>query len=157
MDAREVESIYRAHGSSVLRRARALMGNEDDARELLQEIFASLVGRPEQFSGQSSVTTWLYSVTTHGCLNRLRDQRTRRRLLDQRGAGSSSVSRESPETHAVLRQLLTRLPDELVDVAIYRYLDGLTQDEVASVMGCSRRHVCDLLDRLRDWVDEEVS
>ena len=141
----------------MLRRARALMGNEADAQELLQEVFASLVDRPSQFAGKSSLATWLYSATTHGCLNRLRNDRVRRRLLDAREPASGKASSANPEQEAILRQVLTRLPRELAEVAVYRYLDGMTHDEIASLLGCSRRHVGDLIGRMHAMVDEEAS
>jgi RNA polymerase sigma-70 factor (ECF subfamily) len=157
MRANAIEAIYRTHGHSVLRRARALMGNEDDARELLQEVFMSLVDRPEQFAGRSDIVTWLYSVTTHSCLNRLRDARTRRRLLHERATEMTEVSGEDPERHALLRELLQRLPQDLAAVAVYRYLDGMTHDEMAQVLGCSRRHVGHLVERLHAVVQEAPS
>jgi RNA polymerase sigma-70 factor (ECF subfamily) len=157
VQAAAIESVYRTHGHSLLRRARSLMGNEDDARELVQEIFTSLLDRPSQFSGASSIATWLYSATTHGCLNRLRNDRTRQRLLQAREAVASEPSSESPEHLAILRQLLARLPEELTEVAVYRYLDGLTQDEIATLLGCSRQRVGTLIVQLHDFVDEEAS
>ena len=157
MDARAVESMYRTHGHSVLRRARAILGNDEDARELLHEIFLSLLDRPHQFAGQSSVTTWLYSVTTHGCFNRLRNERTRRRLLDERTSATPQSSGPNPEREAILRQQLGRLPLELAEVAVYHYLDGMTHAEIASVLGCSRRHVGDLMVRMLASVEQEAS
>lgn len=140
-----------------MRRARFLLGSEDDAREVLHEVFVSLLDRPEQFSEKSSITTWLYSVTTHGCLNRLRNERSRRRILQEKAAPISEASlNESPEHAAVLRQELTRLPPELAEVAIYHYLDGMTHDEIAGVLGCSRRHVGDLIERMHARVNEET-
>lgn len=141
-----------------MRRARFLLGSEDDAREVLHEVFVSLLDRPEQFAEKSSLTTWLYSVTTHGCMNRLRNERSRRRILQERSPPPSEPSlKESPEHAAVLRQVLGRLPSELAEVAIYHYLDGMTHDEIASVLGCSRRHVGDLIVRMHARVNEEPS
>ena len=79
MDARSVETIYREHGHSVLRRARRILGTEDDARDVLQEIFASILDQSAAFRGESSIVTWLYSATTHACLNRIRNKKTRAR------------------------------------------------------------------------------
>ena len=50
-----------------------------------------------------------------------------------------------------LRMLLERIPEPLAHVAVYAYVDGLTQDEIARVMRCSRRHVSALLERLARW------
>jgi len=147
-----IEEAYRAHGHSVLRRATRLLGSEPDAREALQEVFASLLERPEQFEAQSAITTWLYSATTHLCLNKLRDARTRARILRERVAPAGEASAPNvAEAGVEVRDLLAKLPAELATAAVYYYLDDLTQEEIAGLLGCSRRHVGDLLERLKTW------
>jgi DNA-binding transcriptional regulator LsrR (DeoR family) len=47
-----------------------------------------------------------------------------------------------------LRARLLSLPDELARVAIYYHMDGMTQDELALVLGCSRQWVGKLLEQL---------
>src|SRR5512138_1934488 len=46
LDPEDIERLYRAHGHLVLRRARALLANDADAQEALQEVFASLLDAP---------------------------------------------------------------------------------------------------------------
>jgi RNA polymerase sigma-70 factor (ECF subfamily) len=150
-----VEGAYRKHGHSVLRRARNLLGNEADAAEALQEVFLSLLERPDQFEHRSSVLTFLYSTTTHLCLNRLRNARTRARILEEHAQRVPAAAEERPEPTAQLRQLLARLPDNLRAAAVYHYLDEMTQEEIAETMGCSRRHVGNLLQRLRELVQKQ--
>jgi RNA polymerase sigma factor (sigma-70 family) len=141
-----IEEAYRAHGHHVLRRASRILGNDADAREVLQEVFMSLVAEPGQFTGRSSLSTWLYSATTHLALNRLRNQRTRARILQTE---SRSDSHEPPADAAIdLRRVLARLPEDLARVAVHYYLDEMTQEEIATVMKCSRKHVGHLLRRL---------
>jgi len=147
----EIERLYRTHGHSVLRRARHILGDEHEANEVLQELFMSLLDRPGQFRGESSVTTWLYSVTTHLCLNRLRSQRTRLRLVEERVAPAQPD--EAParaDQRALAQQLLAGLPGEVAEAAVYYYCDEMSQEEIAGVLGCSRRHVGDLLERCRE-------
>ena len=149
----DVGEAYRRHGHSVLRRARDLLGDPAEAREALQEIFLVLLERPAAFAQQSALLTWLYSTTTHHCLNRLRNRRTRARLLDQTTRNSGALRALNPaESRIELRQVLERLDDDLATAAVYHYLDRMTQDEIAEVMGCSRRHVGHLLERLRRTV-----
>jgi len=157
-DAHAIEAAYRRHGAVVLRRARQLLGNEHDARELVQEIFLSLLAKPEQFDGRSTLTTWLYSATTHRCLNRIRDRRTRARLLEEHVAapGSAAVPARA-ERLVLLDELLASLPDEIAQAAVYYYVDEMTHDEIASVIGCSRRHVGNLLARLQDLTRTEAA
>lgn len=145
-----LEELYRSHGPAVLRRARQLLGNDEEARDVLQDVFASLLRRPEQFAGRSSPMTFLYSMTTHCALGHLRQQRTRGRLLRARHAGAEEPSSPGPEALVQLRHWLATLPEDLAQVAIYYHLDELTQDEIAEVMGCSRQWVGKLLQRVRD-------
>lgn len=147
----EIEAAYRAHAHHVQRRAALILGNDSDAREVVQEVFMSLVDQPQQFAARSALSTWLYSATVHRCLNRLRDQRTRARLLSERGAALPLPGHAPSAEHVVeLRALLLRLPDELAQVAVYQLSDEMSQDEIAEVMGCSRRQVRNLLARLAE-------
>jgi len=138
----DVERVYRSHGQIVLRRARALLGNEPDAQEALQEVFASLL---QQRKPIASVVAWLYQATTHWCLNQLRNRRTGARLLELRPPPRADAP--SPEPPAEVRSLLSLLPDEVAAAVVYHYLDGMTHEEVAQLLGCSRRMVGYLLER----------
>jgi RNA polymerase sigma-70 factor (ECF subfamily) len=149
LTAADVEQAYRKYGHSVLRRARALLGDEADAREALHETFLHLLEQPANFAGRSTLLTWLYSVTNHHCLNRLRNHRTRARILDQNHDRGVSAGASSIESRIQLRQVLGGLDEDLASAAILHYLDRLSQDEIAAVMGCSRRRVGYLLQRLR--------
>ena len=139
-----VEHLYREHGHIVLRRARALLVEEEEARDVVQEVFMSLLARPGQFGGHSAITTWLYSVTTHACLARLRNRRTRERLLGQQPFVLPAPAADA-ESVTLVRQLIARLPEELAVVAIHYYLDEMTQQEIAKQIGGSRRRVGDLV------------
>jgi RNA polymerase sigma factor (sigma-70 family) len=101
------------------------------------------------------LTTFLYSVTTFACLNRLRDQRNRARLQRERQLERypyEEVGQLTPEQRLILSRALETMPDDLAQVAVYRYMDGMTRDEIARVMACSRRTVGNLLLRLDCWV-----
>ena len=156
LDAAAVDSLYRVHGHAVLRRARRILGSEDEARDVVQEIFTGMLDGKTTFRGDSAVTTWLYSATTHGCLNRLRNDKTRARLLAAENAGKTEAAAGTDaESALLLRQLLARVPANLADVAILHYVDEMTHDEIAEVLGCSRRHVGNLLERLHERLREE--
>ena len=141
------------YGPTVFRRACQILGNEVDAREVVQDVFLSLFEDPHQFQGKSSISTFLYSATTHVCLNRVRNQQNRERLTRDRFAYESDETdpRLSPEQLSILHGALERIPEELAQVAVYYLVDGLTHQEIARIMSCSRRHVGNLLTRLAEW------
>lgn len=145
-----VRDLYARHAPAVHRRALRLLGSEADAHEVLQDLLVSLLTRPDELIGRSAWSSYLYAATTHACLNRLRNQRRRARLLD-REALIEPVRACEPDQLLRLRAVLARLPEELATVAVYYALDGLTQQEIAEILGCSRRHVGDLLQRLEAW------
>ncbi len=151
---RAIEAAYRTQGPIVLRRARSLLGNDADAREVVQEVFTSLLARPEQYSGAGSLMAFLYRATTNRCLNRIRNRKTRARLLRNQGP-PLAVAPARAETCSVVRELLERLPEQQAAVAVYYYIDGMTQVEIAGMLGCSRRHVGNLLTRLRGRVSRD--
>jgi RNA polymerase sigma-70 factor (ECF subfamily) len=152
MHRAEVERAYRAYGHSVHRRARQILGDPQEAHEVVQDVFVALLDPKGIFQGRSALGTFLYAATTHACLNRLRDGRNRERLLALNPGG--------PDTLASLRQILSRLPDDEASAAVYHHVDGMSHREVAQMLGCSRRHVGDLLASLRlrmDRMSKEVA
>lgn len=146
-----VEDVYRRHAHMVLRRARVILGDHNDALDVTQQIFLALLDDRASFDGRSTVTTWLYRVTTNTCLNRLRDGQTRARLIQQVLAPEAPPRQPDAGAWVMARQLLDRMPDELAEVTIYHAIDGMTQVEIAAVLGCSRRHVGHLLERAVEW------
>lgn len=150
-----IDELYRTHGHVVYRRARALLRSSSDATDAVQDIFLSLVDRPEQLAGVERVTAWLYRATTHYCLNKLRDRRGRTRLLGMLRPASWVAPRS--EAFAQVRALLDRLPEPLAEVAVYHYLDGMTYDEIGEILGRSRRQVGYYLARLHAVITGERS
>lgn len=145
----DVEALYRSYGHSVLRRARQILAHDADANDLVQEIFAGLLARPEQFDGRCAPSTFLYTMTTHACLQRLRDRRNRLRLIDEQvRPWASDVDPRTAEARTAVQAVLAQLPDEQARAAVYYHLDGMSHAEIAEVMACSPRHVGNLLARI---------
>lgn len=119
---------------------------------MVQELFTSLLDRPGQFEGRSKLLTYLYSATTHSCLNRIRNRKTRLRLLQEHEVYTSAPDLEGM---TAAREILERLPEDIAQAAIYYYFDQMTHAEIAEVIGCSRRHVGDLLARFQEQVELE--
>lgn len=151
-----ISEVYQAHAGHVFRRARQLLGSDADADEIVQDVFLSLFERPDQYRGLSKLTTFLYSATTHACLNRLRNQKNRSRLVDaqlfpSQGEATGMTAERRLELHGLLR----RMPEEWARATVYHYLDDLTQEDIARLMDCSRKHVGHLLARIESWLQTE--
>jgi RNA polymerase sigma-70 factor (ECF subfamily) len=95
----------------------------------------------------------LYSATTHACLQRLRDRKNRTRLIDEQvKPWTTDIDPRSPDVVAMVRAELAQLPDDEARAAVYYHLDGMSHAEISDVLGCSRRHVGNLLERVEQRV-----
>jgi RNA polymerase sigma-70 factor (ECF subfamily) len=158
LDEREIEALFRRYGPLVRRRARSILGNEHEADEALQEVFVRVLAAGADFRGESLPSTWLYRITTNLCLNRLRDQRRHRERLEREAdaeqvsmAADAAAPREaSADRRAVLRQVLARVPEDLAQIAVHYHVDEMDQEEIAAVLGVSRRTVGYRLERFRE-------
>lgn len=151
------DELYRKHAPGAFRRARRLLGNEAHAHDVVHDLFLSLLERPEQFGQRSALSTFIYSAITHACLNRIRDQSNRLRLLEEHGetAPLHALRAASPEQLATLHRLLSLMPEPLSQVAVYYHLDELSQADIARILNCSERRVAQLLEDVRTFARGE--
>jgi len=142
----DVAVLYRQFGALVLRRARRLVGDAD-AEEIAHEVFLRALEHGDAFRGESSPSSWLYRVTTHLGLNRLRDARRRADLLERNGATvwDANDSGQRPEARAFLGQLWQTLDEELAMIGLLHYVDGMTTAEIGRVLGVSDRTIANRL------------
>ncbi len=143
--APEIDRLYREHGYVVLARAQQILGDRQEALDVLHEVFEMILARPGTFAGRSAVTTWLYAVTTNLCLNTLRNRRTRDRLARARAAGARTAIAPTGDARLLARDVLAKLPARQAEAAIYYFVDEMSQEEIAPLLGCSRRRVGELI------------
>jgi RNA polymerase sigma-70 factor (ECF subfamily) len=152
----QLDALYRRHAPAAFRRARRLLGSDADAHEVVHDLFLSLCERPAQYAANSSMSTFLYAAVTHACLNRIRNRGNRTRLLRAHLAVQAQGPAVAPGPAAdqlvALRSMLERMPEPLAHVAVYYHFDDLAHEDIARILGCSRRHVGNLLVRLEEWV-----
>jgi len=151
-----VEELYERYGSLVYRRAHRLLGDEQRAWDAVQEVFMRALKHEREFRREASPTTWLYRITTNYCLNVLRDAaRHSRKLRDQNIPGPAAPGpAQDPDTRLAITALLAKLPKDLCEIAIYHHVDRMSHDEIASVIGVSRRTVGN---RLKDFQDQALA
>jgi RNA polymerase sigma-70 factor, ECF subfamily len=140
----DLARVYQQYGALVHRRARRLLGDDQRAKDACQEVFLRLWRYQPSFADVSPVT-WLYRVTTNLCLNQVRDER-RRAALGER-IGCERQEAQAPELPVAL--LLRGVPEELHAIAIYYYVDRMSQDEIAEVLGVAQRTVSNRLKQFR--------
>ncbi|MFM2419895.1 MAG: hypothetical protein RL385_4618, partial [Pseudomonadota bacterium] len=96
----------------------------------------------------------LYRMLTHRCLNLLRDERNRARLLERETPALRGPVRIAPDALTLgidtLQRLGERVDSAVMETLVYRYVDEMGQEEIASVMSVSRKTVQNRLARAEE-------
>jgi RNA polymerase sigma-70 factor (ECF subfamily) len=146
-DRERIASLYRELGPAVYRRCLRLLGDREAARDATQEVFVRLVRDMERLADRETALPWIYRVATNHCLNLLRDARRRRtEALDDRLELAPQAAPSFPDRH-LARQVLSRFDPQTQAVAVGVLVDGMEHEELAGVLGISRRTVQRKLDR----------
>jgi RNA polymerase sigma-70 factor (ECF subfamily) len=140
---------YERYGRALIRKASRILGNVEDARDVVQSLFVDLYQRGDV----PTDLPYLYRAVTNRCLTMLRDSSNRARLLEANDLSLELPQRTACDTHVIGHDLLKKLVRELdegeCEVLTYRYLDDLTQEEIATLLGLSRKTIGKRLDRIR--------
>jgi RNA polymerase sigma-70 factor (ECF subfamily) len=147
----DLEQLYERYSRTVFRRARELLGDDESARDAAQEVFMRVMRAGGSLPSEPTPTAWLHCVTTNLCLNQLRDRSRRKGLLSLKYKPETTVA-PNGENRAVVLEILSRVPEELQDVAVYFFLDELTYEEIARLIGVSKRTVSNRLATFREVV-----
>ncbi|TMQ11437.1 MAG: sigma-70 family RNA polymerase sigma factor [Deltaproteobacteria bacterium] len=149
----DVAELYRRHAPALLRRCASIVGNPDEARDLVQETFARYVGARGWRDGGAPFAV-LYRIATNAAIDRLRRRKTASEdALDP--DAHVGPPREEPRRIDSLHDLafLTRgLSEDELTVAVLYHLDGYTQDGIAVSLDLSRRTVGKILTRFEQHV-----
>ena len=129
-----------------------MLADDEAARDATQEVFMRVIRAGGKVPVEPTPTAWLHCVTTNFCLNQLRDRKRQGALLTLKYAPGTEVA-PTGETRVTLLQILTRVPEELQDIAIYFFVDELTYEEIARLLGVSRRTISNRLAAFREKVD----
>src|ERR1700751_1326599 len=151
VDTGKLEDAVSRHLPMLYRRAYRFVDNPHDAEDAVQDARLSAYKHLDQFKGGAKITTWLTSIVTNSALTQLRkksrhphtsldesvadeqDYRVSDTLADERPSPESEYI--EAELHGNLMRSVTDLPPALRRVVQLRYMDGLTTNEIARILG----------------------
>jgi RNA polymerase sigma-70 factor (ECF subfamily) len=147
MQPERLTSLYREFGPSIYARCRSLLGDERAAEDATQETFIRVLRHLDRLPLAHEALFWIYRVATNYCLNEIRDRRTRAvaggdppDLPEKEGAAEGRL-----EDRDLVRRLVERCRPKVRVIAWLYHVDGFEQQEVADIVGVSRRTVASRL------------
>jgi RNA polymerase sigma factor (sigma-70 family) len=139
-----IETLYRRYAPLIHSRARRLLGS--DADDIVHEVFLRWLRSPPAGDATSS---WFFVTTTNACLDRIRHRN--RRGDAWQDAVASAIPVIDAERLLVdkdtCRRVLGVVDEKTATVAALVYIDEMTQEEVAAMLGVTRTAVAKRLTR----------
>jgi RNA polymerase sigma-70 factor (ECF subfamily) len=150
----DTEAYYRQYGPMVLRRCRYLLRDDERARDAMHDVFVKVLRYRDRLE-DAAPSRLLYRIATNVCLNHIRSVRRRREVAAD-SIAEPKANGPDPESAVASRGALARLfgseGESTLTMAILRYQDEMTFDEVAREVGLSasgvRRRLIGLRERL---------
>ena len=158
-DGDDIAELYRRHAPALHRRCASIVGNPEEARDLVQETFARYISARASFTDRASPFTVLYRIATNASIDRLRRRKTKaeEELDPETRAGDLGGEPRRVENLHDLAQLTRGLSEEELTVAVLHHLDGYTQDAIATSLDLSRKTVGKILARFEEHVKKRAA
>ncbi len=120
------------------------------AMDIAQDVFVKLFSSLSTFRHESSFETWLFRLTANCCHDRHRKQRRLVSLEESNLPDPGDSATEQAERLDRARQVQCRvaqLPEELRMTIILRYTEGLSYEEIATILACPAGTIASRLNR----------
>lgn len=156
------ETLVVTHQHRIFSIALRMLGDRTDAEEVAQEVFLRVYRSIRDFRGEARLGTWLYAITSHLCLNRLKSPGRWRQVGEAalarvaNGHPNPGATLEASELEVTLHRAIAELDEERRMVLVLRDLHGLAYEEIAAALELPLNTVRSRLHRARMEVKERL-
>jgi len=157
-DQAAFESLMRQHNGRLFRVARAILKDDAEAEDALQDAYLDAFRHISTFRGDSQLSTWLVRIVANQSLMRLRRHKRERNVVPftTTTEETSQDTRESPpaatlraETRRILERRIDELPVAFRTVFILREVEEMSVEQTAEALGIPAATVRSRLFRAR--------
>jgi RNA polymerase sigma-70 factor (ECF subfamily) len=161
------EVLMRRYNQRLFRAARAIVRDDAEAEDVLQQAYLNAYAHLGQFAGRASFATWLTRIAVHEASARVRRRRTTEAssMRDPDEDAAASVADAAPDPEAqllagevrvLLEAAIDALPDRYRVTFVLREVEGLGTAETAESLGISEELVKTRLRRARRMLRDEL-
>jgi RNA polymerase sigma-70 factor (ECF subfamily) len=172
-DSALFEILMRRHNQRIYRVARAVVKDESEVEDVMQQAYFNAYAHLDQFEGRSQFSTWLTRITLNEAFGRRRKMRQSESLGTMRshadidsGDVMDTVTSSQPdperqayaqELHRVLEEAVDALPETYRTVFMLRDIEGLSTSEAGEGLGLGDEAVKTRLHRARAMIRRSVT
>ena len=158
------EEIVTRYESKVFQLAMRFTRNQEDAEEVMQDVFTTIFKKIDGFQGKSAFSSWLYRIVVNAAFMKLRKRKQHNTISIEDLAPAvrqfclerenlflerSDIIASSKEMRDVIQSAINRLPRQYRAVFVLRDVDGLSNQEVGEILQLSVPAVKSRLHRSR--------
>lgn len=155
----DIEHIIDKYSSSLFKICLGYSNSIEDAQDLLQEVYINIWKGLDSFKGDSSIKTWLYRITVNTCLLKLR-KRTIKTIsldgMDYTWISYNPANNQHADSFEILHQLIQGLTHKDKSI-ILLYLEGLSHQEIANVVGITPNYVGVKINRIKMNLSKKIN
>lgn len=146
-DNHTIEQYFFEYFEVLHRYAYTLLKDNEDARDVVQQVFMHLWEKKETLSIKQSVRAYLYTATHNHCLNRIKSRQTRQRHYNRFATGQDHATwnnEEQVSVRALKNEVLTAmesLPEKCREVFYKSRFEEKTYPEIAKELDISVKTV----------------
>jgi RNA polymerase sigma-70 factor (ECF subfamily) len=162
-----LETLLERHQAQIYRFGMKMCGDPEDAKDVLQDTLLSAARSVRDFRGDSSISTWLYTVARRFCVKKRRRSKyaPKEPAVTLDGAAEQAAAPDmapdeslaSKQVQQALEKAIGALEPMYREVLLLRDVEGLTAAEVARVTGGSVQAVKSRLHRARLSVRAQIA
>jgi len=151
-ETRAFEALMRRHNRTLFRTARAILRDDAEAEDALQEAYIQAYRSLASFRAEAKLTTWLARIVANEALMRLREQ-----VMDNDIDNAPQASMERSEMRRLLEAQIDALPEAYRAVFVLRAVEELSVEETAAVLDLAPPTVRTRLFRARSLLREALA
>ncbi len=154
--------LFESHKDKVYSIALRYSGDRAAAMDICQDTFLKLMDRIGQFRGDSSFDSWLYRLVVNSCLDYRRRQKRWMPMVEEffdsfRSAEPTPLQElMEDERSQQVQDVVARLTPEHRTIVVLRYTEGLSYEEIAEILNCSRGTVASRLNRAHKVLERRL-
>lgn len=162
-DVKSFEELISNYQNRAFNIAYRMLGNLEDANDVTQEALIKIYRSINKFKGNSSFSTWLYSIVNNVCIDFIRKHRKAKILYIDENQKQEGYQREIPdkmntpeclfekkEIKEMVHDAINQLNYEQKTIIILRDIQGFSYQEIAEILNISEGTVKSRISRGRN-------
>lgn len=159
MNEQDFNGLVIPLSNKLLKICQVIIGNRDEAKDALQEVFIKLWSNRDRLDGLKSVEAFARSITRNHCLDVLRTKKSTVCIDDINNHAADDVGESNELTLqriGIVRMAMLELNELQLKVFTMRDIEGMEFDDISSALGLTPENVRVTLSRARKYIRQYV-